>query len=142
MPRERKVADVLVPNEFVFTGRGGRPIGDFSQVRKDLDTHVAVANAERRLGRPLAEGEEPEQRDYLEPWRLHDIRRSGSSWIEEEFGGEIMKAALGHSLGDRLHKVYARGSGYRRKKRALQAWADYVTGATKSKVIEFASAVR
>jgi hypothetical protein len=57
------------------------------------------------------------------------LRRTGSSWIEEEFGAEVMKAALGHSLGDKLTKTYARGSGYRRKKCALQSWADFVTGA-------------
>jgi hypothetical protein len=118
----------MVPNDYVFTGRGGRPIGDFSQLKADLDTSIARANAERRLERPLAEGEKPELQDYLAAWRLHDIRRSGSSWIEEEFGREIMHACLGHSLGDRLAETYARGSGYRRKKRALQAWADFVTG--------------
>ena len=65
----------------------------------------------------------------LPHWRFHDLRRSRSSWIEEEFGREVMHACLGHSLGDRLAETYARGSGYRRKKRALQAWSDFVTSA-------------
>jgi integrase len=106
LPKEREVGDRMIPNEYVFTGRGGRPIGDFSGLKAELDQLSGVKN-----------------------WRLHDLRRSGSSWIEEEFGGEVMHAALGHSLGGRLAKTYARGPGYRRKKRALQAWADFVTGA-------------
>jgi integrase len=136
LPRERDIGKRMVPHELVFTGRGGRPIGDFSQLKANLDARVAIANAQRRMGRLLAEGDEPEAQDHLPVWRLHDLRRSGSSWIEEEFGGEVMHAALGHSLGDRLAKTYARGSGYRRKKRALQAWADFVTGsAIGSKVV-------
>jgi integrase len=118
LPKEREVADVMVTNEFVFTGRGGRAIGDFSQLKADLDDAILKAARET----------DPKPKP-LPHWRLHDLRRSGSSWIEEEFGGEIMHACLGHSLGNRLAKVYARGPGYRRKKRALQAWADFVTGA-------------
>ena len=106
LPKERKVAGRMIPNEYVFTGRGGRPIGDFGQLKQDL----------QRLSKTTG-------------WRLHDLRRSGSSWIEEEFGGEIMHAALGHSQGDRLRRTYAHGSGFQRKRRALQAWADFVTGA-------------
>ena len=112
LPKEREIAGRPVPNEHVFTGRGGRPIGDFSGIKADLDRLSGVVG-----------------------WRFHDLRRSGSSWIEEEFGREVMHACLGHSLGDRLAETYARGSGYRRKKRALQAWADFVTGAAADNVV-------
>ena len=88
----------------------------FSAIKTDLDR--AMLKAAR---------ETDHDAKALLAWRLHDLRRTGSSWIEEEFGGEVMHACLGHSLGDRLAKTYARGSGYRRKKRALQAWADFVT---------------
>jgi integrase len=118
LPKERKVGDVMVPNEHVFAGRGGRSLGDFSALKADLDAAILAAARET----------DPEAK-ALPHWRLHDLRRSGSSWIEEEFGGEVMHACLGHSLGDRLAKTYARGPGYRRKKRTLQAWADFVTGA-------------
>ena len=118
LPKERAVGDQMVLNEYVFTGRGGRPIGDFSALKADLDGAIMQAARET----------DPEAKP-LPHWRLHDLRRSGSSWIEEEFGREIMHACLGHSLGDRLAKTYARGPGYRRKKRALQAWADFVASA-------------
>ena len=92
-------------SDHVFAGRGGRPIGDFSKLKAEVNRLSGVAD-----------------------WRWHDLRRTGSSWIEEAFGAEIMHAALGHSMGDRLTKTYAQGAGYRRKKAALQAWADFVTG--------------
>jgi integrase len=103
-----------VTDHMFYTGRG-QHIGDFSALRDDLAKLSGVQG-----------------------WRLHDLRRTGSSWIEEMFGAEVMKAALGHSLGDRLTKTYARGPGYQRKKRALQAWADYVTGAAqRGEVVPF-----
>jgi integrase len=96
---------VEIPHIF-YTGRG-QHIGDFSGIKAQIDRLSGVHN-----------------------WRFHDLRRTGSSWIEEEFGREVMHACLGHSMGDRLAETYARGAGYQRKKRALQAWADYITEAT------------
>jgi integrase len=127
LPKEREAGDWMIQNEYVFTGRGGRPIGDFSQLKADLDEKILET----------AQETDPEAKP-LAPWRLHDIRRSGASWIEEEFGQEVMHACLGHSLGTRLAKTYARGPGFRRKKRALQAWADFVTGAA-TKVVDIAN---
>ena len=106
LPKEREVAGRMIRNEFVFSGRGDRPIGDFSGIKADLDRLSGVTN-----------------------WRLHDLRRSGASWIEERFGAEVMHAALGHSLGKRLTKTYAHGSGHKRKRRALQSWANFVWAA-------------
>jgi integrase len=100
-----------VTDHVFYTGRG-RHVGDFSGVKAKLDRISGVQG-----------------------WRLHDIRRSGSSWIEEQFGREVMHACLGHSLGDRLAQTYARGSGYRRKRDALQAWADFVSGAARDNVV-------
>ena len=99
-------------SEYVFAGRGGRPIGDFSSIKTEVDRLSGVTG-----------------------WRWHDLRRSCGSWLEEEFGLEVQKAVLGHALGDRLAQTYARGSGYRRKKAALEAWCNYVTGATRDNVV-------
>ena len=100
-----------ITDHVFYTGRGRR-IGDFSAIKSELDRVSGVTG-----------------------WRIHDLRRSGSSWIEEEFGREVMHACLGHSLGDRLAETYARGAGYRRKRSALQAWADFVTGASCDNVV-------
>jgi integrase len=104
-----------VTDHVFYTGRG-RHIGDFSGIKGKLDRLSGVRG-----------------------WRIHDLRRSGSSWIEEEFGREVMHACLGHSIGDRLAQTYARGSGYRRKRSALQAWADFVSGAARGNVVALPS---
>jgi integrase len=126
LPKERRVGDQTVPNEYVFAGRGGRPIGDFSGIKAAID--AASLKAAREL--------DPEAKPQP-GWRWHDLRRTCGSWLEEEFGLEVQKAVLGHAMGDKLAQTYARGSGYRRRKAALAAWCDYVTGAERGKVLEF-----
>jgi integrase len=107
LPKGRRVRKRLVPNEYVFSGKGGRPIGDFSALKSDLDRLSGVSD-----------------------WQLQrDMRRTAATWMEEAggFSKEDVHAVLGHSLGDRLAETYMTGPGYSRKKAALQAWADYVT---------------
>jgi integrase len=122
LPRERRVRGRMVPNEYVFAGKGGRPIGDFSAIKADLDRLSGVKD-----------------------WQLQrDARRTAATWMEEagSFSKDDVHAVLGHSLGDQLAETYMTGPGYRRKKAALQAWADYVTGlveGTESKVVALRS---
>jgi integrase len=122
LPKERRVRGRMVPNEYVFAGKGGRPIGDFSAIKADLDRLSGVKD-----------------------WQLQrDARRTAATWMEEagSFSKDDVHAVLGHSLGDQLAETYMTGPGYRRKKAALQAWADYVTGlveGTKSKVVALRS---
>jgi integrase len=108
LPRERQVRRHTVPNEYVFTGKGGRPIGDFSALKSDLDRLSGVKS-----------------------WQLQrDVRRTGATWMRDEggFAKDDVHAVLGHSMGE-LQATYMAGPGYRRKKAALQAWADYVLAA-------------
>ena len=118
LPKERRVRRQTVPNEYVFAGKGGRPIGDFSALKADLD-----------------------QLSGVKGWQLQrDVRRTGATWLQDEggFAKDDVHAVLGHSLGE-LQQTYMAGPGYRRKKAALQAWADYVftvvEGKTDDKVV-------
>lgn len=107
LPKERRVRNRMVPNEYVFAGKGGRPIGDFSALKADLDRLSGVRD-----------------------WQLQrDMRRTAATWLEEAggFSKDDVHVVLGHSLGDRLAETYMTGPGYFRKKAALQAWADYIT---------------
>jgi integrase len=107
MPKERRVRGRMVPVEYVFAGKGGRPIGDFSALKSELDRLSGVKE-----------------------WQLQrDMRRTAATWLEDAggFTKDDVHAVLGHSLGDRLAETYMTGPGYFRKKSALQAWADYVT---------------
>jgi integrase len=117
-----------VSDHVFYTGRGEH-LGDFSGVKMDLDALIL------KSAREIDPGAKP-----FPAWRWHDLRRSGSSWIEEEFGREVMHACLGHGMGNRLAETYCRGAGYRRKRGALQEWADYVSGATRSKVVDLMAA--
>jgi integrase len=118
LPKERRVRRQMVPNEYVFTGKGGRPIGDFSRIKADLDCLSGVTG-----------------------WQLQrDMRRTAATWMQDEggFAKDDVHAVLGHSLGE-LQATYMAGPGYRRKKTALQAWANHVEaaveGATDPKVV-------
>jgi integrase len=112
LPRERRVRRQTVANEYVFAGKGGCPIGDFSALKDDLDKLSGVRG-----------------------WQLQrDVRRTGATWMPDEggFAKDDVHAVLGHSLGE-LQATYMAGPGYRRKKAALQAWADYVLAAVEGK---------
>jgi integrase len=112
LPRQRRVRRQTVSNEYVFAGKGGRPIGDFSALKADLDRLSGVEN-----------------------WQLQrDVRRTGATWMQDEggFAKDDVHAVLGHSLGE-LQTTYMAGPGYRRKRAALQAWAEYVLAAVEGK---------
>jgi integrase len=125
LPKKRRVRRELVANEYVFAGKGGHPIGDFSRIKADLDRLSGVGN-----------------------WQLQrDMRRTAATWMRDEggFAKDDVHAVLGHSLGE-LEATYMSGPGYRRKRAALQAWADYVgaavAGADDAKVVPLRSSGR
>ena len=56
-PKDREIAGQMVANQYVFTGRGGRPIGDFSQLKADLEELSGVpAGACTICGTPARAG--------------------------------------------------------------------------------------
>jgi integrase len=106
------------PGKFVFEGRGGRPIGDFSGLKEDLDAAILAA----------ARKADPEPKE-MPHWVLHDLRRTGATWLREVgFFRDDVEDVLGHSM-PALVSTYQRGPAYQRRKAALAAWADFVTGA-------------
>jgi integrase len=48
----------------------------WSRAKSRLDAQITLARAERRVGRPLTEDEEPAKEDALPSWDLHDLRRT------------------------------------------------------------------
>jgi integrase len=98
--------------ELVF-GRGVGGFQDFSGSKSELDQRVAAAREARGQG-------------PMEPWTLHDFRRSCSTTMHEDLGiaPHIVEAVLGHVGG---HKTGVAGtynkSLYRADKRAaLEHW--------------------
>ncbi|MGE3872318.1 MAG: tyrosine-type recombinase/integrase [Parvibaculaceae bacterium] len=97
--------------EFVFTtDKGKTPISGFSKIKAALD-------------KGLAEVE-------LEPWRLHDLRRSFSTGIGElGFAPHVIEAALNHISGEKagVAGVYNHAKYADDCRRAFAAWARAIT---------------
>jgi hypothetical protein len=66
----------------------------------------------------------------LEPWRLHDLRRSLSTAMHEQLGvaPHIVEAVLNHVSGHKagVAGVYNRADYQREVRIALTRWADHV----------------
>lgn len=122
-----------LPGRPYLFGRGGRtPFSGWSRSKERLDERIARQRAEHRLGRSLGDGEEPEVKDRLEPWTLHDLRRSLVTHMadREEIGIEphIIEAVVGHASGHKggIAGTYNRAAYREQKKVALQVWADWL----------------
>jgi integrase len=99
----------------IFTFDGRVPVVSFSRTKKVLDKEM-----ERIAGRPI------------KAWRLHDLRRTVSTGMNEspEDGGlgiqpHIVEAVLGHvKIG--VAAIYNRSAYLAEKRTALQRWAEFI----------------
>ena len=90
-------------SDFVFESpRGGRPL-----------SHVAMAKVIDRLGVNNA--------------TVHGFRSSFRDWAgnETSFPREIAEAALAHVVGDQAEQAYRRSDALERRRKLMQAWANY-----------------
>jgi integrase len=102
----------------VRTGKGIE-IGAFH--KRALDARILV-----REGKPLA------------PWVWHDFRRAASTWMHENgIAPHIVEALLAHHSGHRagVAGVYNRAEYSAEKRRALERWADFITGQPTGSVV-------
>ena len=96
--------------DLIFTTNLRAPISGFSKAKIELDKAVARV----RDGRPM------------EPYRLHDFRRSGASWLA---GAGFDTIAIDKILAHQPSKlrgvagVYQRHSYAEERRRALEVWA-------------------
>jgi integrase len=91
-------------NVYVFPGRPRQPLS-------------GMAMAMRRMGA----GE----------FTVHGMRSAARSWMADngvEF--ELAEACLAHTVGNAVVQAYQRSSMLERRRPLMQAWADFVTGAT------------
>jgi integrase len=90
--------------EFVFPGRSfQKPLGEMS-----------LLQVIERLGRTAET-------------TAHGFRSSFRTWVAERtnFQREVGEAALGHVNGDRVEASYQRGDLFEKRRRLMDAWADY-----------------
>lgn len=124
----------------VLTTNGTAPIAGFSKAKKRLDEKVQGRIAEAAGG----SGNLPMP---LEPWVLHDLRRSTSTGCQAlGFPKEHVHAAINHRSGgkrDALSETYMLYEYHEEKTAVFNAWARHVealVGGERAKVLPFARA--
>lgn len=110
--------------EFLFSTTGETAISGYSNAKERLDaTMLAIAREQAEV-----RGENPED-VKLEPWRLHDLRRTAASGMARlGVPVHVIEAVLNHRSGQisGVAAVYNRHSYLPEKRRALEAWAGFV----------------
>jgi integrase len=107
--------------DFVFTSRSGRiPINGFSKSKERID---AVISARRK---------EAGNKKTIEPWTMHDIRRSVATLLAKRgIPPHVLSAILGHTApgavtASPILKLYNRHQYLDESRAALEAWSEYV----------------
>lgn len=113
----------------LFTTTGKTPFSGFSKAKARLDRTIAKLN----------DGES------LDPWRLHDLRRTLATGLQRlGVRFEVTEAVLNHVSGSRsgVAGVYQRHDWKDEKRAALQAWSDHIerllSGADVTNVVQLA----
>jgi integrase len=59
----------------------------------------------------------------------HGFRATFRTWTQEQtnFPWELPEIALGHKVGTKVERAYARGDAFKKRVAIMQAWADYCT---------------
>lgn len=129
--RNRKEEDADKPvvwprRGFVFTTTGETAVSGYSRAKSRLDTAIAKV----RQADALEQGTGLLDAGQLDPWRVHDLRRTlatGMQRLGVRF--EVTEAILNHVSGARagVAGVYQRHDWRDEKRVALEAWDGFVT---------------
>ena len=113
------------PRGLVFSTTGHTPISGFSKAKRRLDAATLVTMKRRAFER----GEDVEA-VQMEPWRFHDLRRTGATNMQAlGFPVEVTEAILNHVSGTRagVAGVYNRYRYNKEKCLALNGWSDHLS---------------
>jgi integrase len=73
----------------------------------------------------------------------HGCRSSFRTWAQEQtnFPWELAEMSLGHTVGDKVERAYARGDAFKKRIAIMQAWAEFLAKSKQSdKVIPLRTA--
>jgi integrase len=101
------------PATYVFTTRGDRPISGYSKAKARLDRAVTAARSEAGL---------PE----LEPWTIHDLRRTVGTGLGKLGVTRFIIARVLNHADRSVTGIYDRHEYVAEKRNALDAWANYL----------------
>jgi integrase len=117
---------------------GTTPISNFSKTKKALDAAMLPILQKQANERADAEGE-PHHEIELKPWRLHDLRRTGTTNLQAlGFPIEVTERVINHHRGGEasgIRGVYNLYEYLPEKTRALQAWADHLRQIASGEVV-------
>jgi integrase len=130
VPLTDSALDILkkqsVVGKYVFTTFGNRAITGFGKAKQDLDALANVALANELIAR----GTSPEKVRPLPHWRLHDLRRTVATHMEDALGipPHVVGSVLNHDPKSYkgITATYTRGSLLYERRRALTAWARFL----------------
>ncbi len=115
----------------VFSTTGHSSVSGYSRAKRRLDRLIAALPREN------------DSTEAMDPWRLHDLRRTLATGLQRlGVRLEVTEAVLNHVSGSKsgIVGVYQRHEWKDEKAAALEAWARHVeqllTGANRSNVIE------
>ncbi|MCV9997666.1 tyrosine-type recombinase/integrase [Pararhizobium sp. YC-54] len=68
---------------------------------------------------------------------VHGFRSAFRDWAGDRttFQREVMEAALAHSVGDKAEQAYRRSDALEKRRKLMDAWANYISSTQNSKVI-------
>jgi len=112
-------------DRLVFGLAENRPVTAHSWVKREVDKAIVaerVERAEKARKKPQA----------LEPWRLHDFRRTGVTWLAGAgFAPHVADRLLNHVSGtiSGVAAIYQKSEFLHERRAALDAWAEHVIAA-------------
>jgi integrase len=104
--------------KYVFPGlKPGKPLSNMA-----LLAVVARMNERRASGQP--KWIDPRQEKEIVP---HGFRSTFRDWAAERtnFPNEMVEMALAHAIGDKVEAAYRRGDLFEKRRRLMDAWADF-----------------
>jgi integrase len=126
----------------VFTTTGTTPVSGFSRAKAAIDKAILEIMREEAA----AAGDDPAEVKPLEPWTLHDLRRTLATNLQKlGVRLEVTEAVLNHVSGSRagIVGIYQRHTWAQEKREALDRWARrleaIVSGEREAKVVAFAA---
>jgi integrase len=103
--------------DFVFSTTGTTAFSGFSNLKEKIDKTIATLKQEHPA---------KYARQFIEPWRLHDLRRTvKTGWSDLGVASDVRDALLGHAKPG-MDRVYDHSQRAIEKRAALEMWEQYV----------------
>ncbi len=111
----------ITNSDLVFTTNGVNSVSGFSKAKATIDRHMQTV---------LSDGAADGKTTAIEPWRLHDLRRTVASGMAKlGISLAVIEKILNHTSGSLggIAGVYQRYDFADEKRRALVAWGNHIS---------------